>query len=114
MRERTVHWRCGLMYAAAGVLGAIASSSAGRQYAGQRLLFLFALLMATIGVFMLHNRRDAGTPGTACCSSNAGKALGFELGTGALSGFFGIGGRFLIVPGLIAFTDMPILNTIAD
>uniref|UniRef100_UPI00037686B0 sulfite exporter TauE/SafE family protein n=1 Tax=Komagataeibacter europaeus TaxID=33995 RepID=UPI00037686B0 len=34
------------------------------------------------------------------------------LGTGILSGFFGIGGGFLIVPALIASTRMPILNAI--
>ncbi len=33
-------------------------------------------------------------------------------GTGAFSGFFGIGGGFLIVPGLIASTHMPILRAI--
>lgn len=34
------------------------------------------------------------------------------LGTGGFSGFFGIGGGFLIVPGLIASTKMPILNAV--
>jgi hypothetical protein len=33
---------------------------------------------------------------------------GYGLGTGVVSGFFGIGGGFLIVPGLMAATRMPI------
>ena len=37
-------------------------------------------------------------------------AIGF--GVGALSGFFGIGGGFLIVPGLILATGMPIAYAI--
>jgi uncharacterized membrane protein YfcA len=34
--------------------------------------------------------------------------------TGAVSGFFGIGGGFLIVPGLMAAAGMPIINAIGS
>ncbi len=34
--------------------------------------------------------------------------------TGALSGFFGIGGGFLIVPGIMRGSGMPILNAIGS
>src|SRR3546814_19672553 len=50
--------------------------------------------------------------GAACNRHNAPKVLGYGLGTGGFSGFFGIGGGFLIVPGLIASTKMPILNAV--
>ncbi len=36
-----------------------------------------------------------------------------SFGVGLLSGFFGIGGGFLIVPGLVFATGMPILNAVA-
>lgn len=39
-------------------------------------------------------------------------AIGFV--TGALSGFFGIGGGFLIVPGIMSGSGMPILNAIGS
>ncbi|MGA7540051.1 MAG: TSUP family transporter [Steroidobacteraceae bacterium] len=39
---------------------------------------------------------------------------GTGLAVGALSGFFGIGGGFLIVPGLISATAMPLLNAIGS
>jgi hypothetical protein len=45
---------------------------------------------------------------------NAPKTLGFGAATGVLSGFFGIGGGFLIVPGLVAATGMPLLNAIGS
>ena len=45
---------------------------------------------------------------------NAPKVLGYGLGTGAFSGFFGIGGGFLIVPGLIGATGMPMINAIGS
>ena len=34
--------------------------------------------------------------------------------TGAISGFFGIGGGFLIVPGIMLGSGMPILNAIGS
>ncbi|MDU6241710.1 MAG: sulfite exporter TauE/SafE family protein, partial [Bradyrhizobium sp.] len=40
--------------------------------------------------------------------------LAFGLGTGTLSGFFGIGGGFLIVPALMFATGMPILSAIGS
>lgn len=38
----------------------------------------------------------------------------FGSATGFASGFFGIGGGFLIVPGLVLSTGMPILNAIGS
>src|SRR5262249_60009066 len=39
---------------------------------------------------------------------------GFGLATGTMSGFFGIGGGFLIVPALMFATGMPILNAVSS
>ena len=111
-RQGTVKWRCGLMYAAAGVAGALAGSTAGKAFDGQRLLFLFAIVMIVVGVLMLRRRNQLGIEGAQCDRENAPKVLGYGLGTGAFSGFFGIGGGFLIVPGLIASTSMPMINAV--
>lgn len=111
-RAGTVKWRCGGMYAAAGVLGALAGSTLGKALDGQKLLLLFALLMIVVGALMLRKRRSEDMPDVKCNRTNAPKVLGFGLGTGAFSGFFGIGGGFLIVPGLIASTGMPMINAV--
>ena len=111
-RQGTVKWRCGLMYAAAGIAGAVAGSTAGKAFDGQRLLFLFAIVMIVVGVLMLKRRNQAGVESAECTSENAPKVLSYGLGTGAFSGFFGIGGGFLIVPGLIASTRMPMINAV--
>ncbi|WP_200837845.1 sulfite exporter TauE/SafE family protein [Starkeya nomas] len=111
-RAGTVKWRCGGMYATAGILGAFAGSSLGKLVGGEKLLFLFALLMLVVGFLMLRGRGNPGEPGAECNRAKAPKVLGFGLGTGAFSGFFGIGGGFLIVPGLIGSTGMPILNAV--
>lgn len=111
-RHKTVKWRCGLMFAAAGVIGAFAGSTAGKAFDGQRLLFLFAIVMILVGVLMLRRRNALGNDGAECNRENAPKVLGYGLGTGGFSGFFGIGGGFLIVPGLIASTGMPMINAV--
>ena len=111
-RAGTVKWRCGFLYAGSGIVGALAGSTIGKSIDGQKLLFLFALLMLGVGVLMLRGRSNPGVEGAACNRQNAPKVLGYGLGTGGFSGFFGIGGGFLIVPGLIASTRMPILNAV--
>lgn len=111
-RAGTVKWRCGAMYAAAGIAGAFAGSSLGKLTDGEKLLFLFALVMFLVGIMMFRGRGDAGEPGAECNREKAPKVLTFGLATGALSGFFGIGGGFMIVPGLVSSTRMPLLNAI--
>jgi len=114
VRLGTVKWRCAGMYAVAGVIGAFAGSTAGKAVDGQKLLFLFSILMIVVAILMARGRGRAGEANAECNRENAAKVLGFGLGTGAFSGFFGIGGGFLIVPGLVASTGMPILNAIGS
>jgi uncharacterized protein len=111
-RAGTVKWRCGGLYAVSGVLGALVGSTLGKAFDGQKLLFLFALVMLVVGVLMLKNRKAVGIPGAQCGRENAAKVMGYGVATGGFSGFFGIGGGFLIVPGLVASTQMPILNAV--
>lgn len=113
-RFGTVKWRCAAIYSVAGVLGAFAGSSIGKMIDGQHLLILFALLMLVVGVQMLKGRGAEGNPGAQCSRENAGKVVAFGGMTGIFSGFFGIGGGFLIVPGLVAATGMPILFAISS
>jgi uncharacterized membrane protein YfcA len=113
-RRGNVIWRCALMYTLAGIAGAFAGSTLGKAMDGEKLLFLFAILMGVVGILMFRGRGNAGTPGATCNREKAPKVLGFGGLTGAFSGFFGIGGGFLIVPGLVASTGMPMLNAIGS
>ncbi|MBB5373383.1 sulfite exporter TauE/SafE family protein [Acidocella aromatica] len=112
-RAGNVRWRCGGAFAAAGVLGAALGFSLGKACDGQRLLFLFALLMLVVAGLMLRHRNAPDQPCPDCNSRNAPRVAAFGFGTGAFSGFFGIGGGFLIVPALIGSAAMPILNAVA-
>lgn len=112
-RAGLVKWHCGLLFAASGIVGAAAGSIVGKAFDGHALLSLFALLMILVGVMLLRRGEAHGDPHVSLGRENAGKLALFGFGTGLLSGFFGIGGGFLIVPGLIAATGMPIVNAMA-
>lgn len=111
-RAGNVRWPCGLTFAAAGIVGALAGSTLGKSFDGDKLLFLFALLMVVIAVVMLRRRGQTGDPSVRISRENAPRLLGYGLGSGAFSGFFGIGGGFLIVPGIVAATGMPMINAV--
>jgi hypothetical protein len=109
-----VKWRCALTYAASGVIGAFLGSTLGKAIDGQKLLFLFALLMMVVGVLLLRRRQDTGDADVNLTRGNAPKLSGAGFLTGGLSGFFGIGGGFLIVPGLMFATGMPIICAVGS
>jgi hypothetical protein len=113
-RAGHVKWRCAAVFAVSGIVGAAAGSTLGKAFDGQKLLFLFALLMIVVGVLMLRRRASFGNPDVKLGRENAGKLVGYGLGAGVFSGFFGIGGGFLIVPGLTAATGMSMINAVGS
>jgi len=111
-RAGNVRWPCASVFASAGVAGAFAGSAIGRRLDGQALLAAFAVLMIVVAVLMLLRRDDGVDRVVRLNRENAPALIGTGLGVGALSGFFGIGGGFLIVPGLVFATGMPMLQAI--
>ena len=113
-RGGTVRWSCALTFAAAGIIGAFAGSIFGKMLDGQKLLALFALLMLVIALLMLKTRSRVGLPDVKMDWSNMPAIVGLGVATGTLSGFFGIGGGFLIVPALMLATGMSIMNAVSS
>ncbi len=113
-RGGTVMWSCALVFAAAGIVGAFAGSILGKMLDGQKLLALFALVMLVIAMLMLKTRARVGLPEVRMNWSNLPAIVGLGLATGTLSGFFGIGGGFLIVPALMLATGMAIMNAVSS
>ena len=113
-RAGNVKWPCAATFAVAGIIGAAIGSSLGKLVDGQQLLFFFALVMIAVGVAMLRPRATAGNPDVRITPWIATRLIAIGLVTGAISGFFGIGGGFLIVPGLMLGSGMPILNAIGS
>jgi len=102
------------MFAAAGIVGAFCGSLLGKMVDGQKLLALFALVMMVIAALMLKNRGRAGASDVKMNVTNLPGIIGLGLCTGTLSGFFGIGGGFLIVPALMHATGMSIMNAVSS
>jgi uncharacterized protein len=113
-RGGSVRWSVAIPFAAAGIAGALVGSIFGKLLDGRKLLALFAILMLVIAVLMLRTRSRAGLPDVRISRENMPAILGLGLATGALSGFFGIGGGFLIVPALMLATGMPIFNAVSS
>ena len=115
-RAGNVRWPCAIVFSLAGVAGAVAGASVAKQLDGQNLLMLFGILMIAIGALMLKRRAGGGDPAVRLTATSARRLIPMLVGTGfavgLLAGFFGIGGGFLIVPGLMLATGMPLIAAI--
>ncbi|MFN3675691.1 MAG: sulfite exporter TauE/SafE family protein [Sphingomonas pseudosanguinis] len=111
-RAGRVKWRCASVFTVSGMIGAALGAELGKAFDGKRLLILFGLLMIGVGLSMLRQRRMAEAPDVRLTRHSAATLLPrlvpIGLAVGLAAGFFGIGGGFLIVPGLILATAMPL------
>ena len=111
-RARNVKWNCATVFALSGVVGAALGAEAGKAMNGAHLLTAFGGLMVVVGILTIRGRKGGEDPGVHLDAGSARRLMprlvGLGLAVGLLAGFFGIGGGFLIVPGLIAATAMPI------
>jgi len=129
-RAGQVEVRTGLMFAVAGMFGAPIGAWLSGLLSDVILLTLFAVLMLFVAVRMW---RKAGEPpraalvdpdtGPTCrrdpegvlrLTSRCAMLLSVVgLGAGVLSGLFGVGGGFVIVPALVMFSGMGIHRAVA-
>jgi len=113
-RAGTVRWPCALVFGSAGALGAAAGSSIGKLIAGENLLFLFAFVMIAAGIAMLRPRAAGGEMNVQLTPPIAMRLVILGVAAGALAGFFGIGGGFLVVPGIMLGSGLTILCAIGS
>ncbi len=115
VRARQVQWRLAAIFAAAGIPATFVGSAIGRHLPQAAVLIGFAVVMVAAGWRML---KDTGDTGTACKVGNEGinwrrcapRSIPAGLGVGLLTGLFGVGGGFLIIPALVLMlgVEMPI------
>ncbi len=131
-----VELRTGLLFAIAGMLGAPIGSYLSTLLPENVLLVLFALLMFLVAQRMWAKARQPETPSGVCATesepgpdrsacqrdedgklrlnSRCARLLAFiGMLTGVLSGLFGVGGGFVIVPALVLFSGMAIHAAVA-
>jgi uncharacterized membrane protein YfcA len=113
-RAGRVKWPCALLFSAAGLGGSLAGAHLAKQVDGARLLLWFAMAMAAVGLAMLAPKAASGDPAVRLDAAIAARLAPMGLATGFAAGFFGIGGGFLIVPGLMAASGMTLANAAAS
>lgn len=107
------HWRAGrvrpvagLVFGAAGIGGAVLGGLGAKGADADVLMLAFSGLMATSSVMMWRRTRPGRDPGAVSQPlprdlGTAAKVLAAGTVVGLLTGFFGVGGGFVIVPVLV-------------
>ena len=107
-RAGRVMWRTGLLFGAAGMVGAFVGGLLGGHIPGQILLIAFALMMVATSIAMIRGRKkkaDAGTPKHT--ELPLFRVLLDGLVVGLVTGLVGAGGGFLVVPALALLGGLP-------
>lgn len=115
-----VHYRYGnvatratAIFAAAGIVGAAGGARLTHLVPHAALLLLFAMLLLAAGARMARGpTRAEQAAGRAACRPWRCGAAG--LGVGALTGFLGVGGGFLIVPALALFGGLSMKQAVGS
>jgi uncharacterized membrane protein YfcA len=131
IKSKLLEYRVGLIFAVAGMLTAPIGVKIARSLSESTIVTGFALLMIAVAFSMWHKASRVPDSSTAVVS-DAGPICRFNpdqqlrltapcsvllavtgLGSGILSGLFGIGGGFIIVPALSFFTMLDIHRAVA-
>jgi uncharacterized membrane protein YfcA len=112
-RDGTVRLGLAVRFGLAGVLGALLGARLSHLVDPKHLLTLFALVMLAAAVSLA--RRDARTnaPPPSPHPPHWGRLFGAGFGVGMMTGFFGVGGGFVIVPALALFVGLPTREAVA-
>lgn len=105
LRAGNVWLRTGAAFGVAGIAGAFIGSWLNSLVSGPLLLALFAIVMLVAAVGMLRRPAEVAPVGAPARGLDAvehwPKLLLSGLGVGLMTGFFGVGGGFVIVPALV-------------
>ncbi|MGB3771123.1 MAG: sulfite exporter TauE/SafE family protein [Rhodococcus sp. (in: high G+C Gram-positive bacteria)] len=103
---KLVEWRLAGIFAVTGIVGTLVGTALGKQLPDKVVLIGFAVVMVAAAVRML---RGSGDLGTACKTEDSGinwrrcapRSIPTGFAVGVLTGLFGVGGGFLIIPALV-------------
>ncbi len=112
----------GVVFTIPGIIGAFVGTELDKITPGQSLLFFFSVLMIVVAYMMLRQkveRRTENNPldkGLSFSSLKSSVSLKKVIPAGFLvgfaSGYFGIGGGFLVVPGLLFSTGLCMVKAV--
>jgi len=121
-RAGRVRFGQGLMFGALGTTGSFAGSALASRVAPQVLLTAFAGLMLVVATLMFRRSLRPGAVGSSedptaepiltfhpltCACSRLAKVVLTATAVGLITGFFGVGGGFVLVPALVLALSFP-------
>jgi hypothetical protein len=114
-RHGHVCWRIALTFAAAAAIGAVGGTAAGSAVDPRTLILSFVPVMLAAAAATWRRAGVAGSGDYADCPNTRLRLLAVAgAGVGFLTGFFGVGGGFLIVPALTVGLGMSMRHAIAS
>ncbi|MQY08871.1 sulfite exporter TauE/SafE family protein [Actinomadura macrotermitis] len=116
-RAGQIAWRIAAVFGGAGALAAFAGTALNRLLPPRVLLLGFAALMVAAGRRML---ADQSSRGGACALPEGGvnwrsclpRSIFIGAVVGVLTGLFGVGGGFLIIPALVLGLGLPMTTAV--
>ncbi|MDA3649682.1 sulfite exporter TauE/SafE family protein [Saccharopolyspora indica] len=109
-RLRLVQWPVALVFGAAGIPGTIGGAALGRSLPQDWLMLGFAALMVVVASRMFRGNDRTGAPDGNLMPKTAAAGAG----VGVLTGLFGVGGGFVIVPALTLLLGLTAQQAIAN
>lgn len=109
-------WRIAAAFALPAALGAYLGTIAGTSVAPRTLILAFVPVMLAAAALTYFRADLAGgdeEDPRPCPRPQPGRSGGAGLVVGAMTGFFGVGGGFLIVPALTSLLGLPMRRAIA-
>ena len=120
-RAGRVQWREGILFGLIGGVGAFVGGRLSGLVDGGLLLFWFGVLLLVVAGLMIRRTLSAGTaprseadaPPPAHAPRYAwGRLIATASGVGLLTGFFGVGGGFAVVPALVLALELPMTTAV--
>ncbi len=114
-REGRLCWRVALLFSAPAAVGAYLGTVAGQEVSARTIVLAFVPVMLGGAAATLW-RGDPANHAAGdddCPRVSAARSAGAGLVVGSITGFFGVGGGFLIIPALTAYLGVPIRLAVA-
>ena len=104
--HRRLDWKVAFVFGSAGMLVSYMSANISNRIPAELLLAAFAFLMIGIGTTLLTRQPKEAVFEYA--SKPLWLVLASGAGVGLLTGIFGVGGGFLVVPALVMLVGLPV------
>lgn len=116
-RDGNVRWRDGLVFAVLAVLATGAGTALSLRVDGAQLMGAFAVLLAVVAAVMIRKARRVGAssaPGPSRLPPwrRVLRVVAWASIVGLMTGFFGVGGGFAVVPALTLALAFPMREAV--